>query len=159
MSRRLQKELKRITVDGTRGYEKFKDIRDSCEITIDGDNIMTWKIKMQGPEESLYEKGVFSIELEFPERYPHKPPEVKNRTPILHPNTTPAGDMWCRDLWAANWGPTLDVAYVLRAIRSVMMEPNLDSPVNVELTELWRKDKTKAAAEITAHIAKHANSK
>lgn len=158
MARRLQKELKRMTDPKTKGYENFQDIRDSCTISLpDEANIMKWVVKMKGPKESLYENGVFTLVLEFPSRYPHKAPDVQNSTPILHPNTDSTGKEWCRDLWAANWGPTLDSAYVLRAIRSVMIEPNLDTPVNAEFCEIWNKDKKKASEMIDAHIAKHAD--
>lgn len=39
-----------------------------------------------GPENSIWEGGVFKLSIEFPEEYPIKPPNVKFKTPIFHPN-------------------------------------------------------------------------
>nr|GEY72781.1 probable ubiquitin-conjugating enzyme E2 37 [Tanacetum cinerariifolium] len=41
---------------------------------------------IQGLEGTVYEKGVFKIDIQIPERYPFQPPVVTFSTPIYHPN-------------------------------------------------------------------------
>nr|GFB00604.1 probable ubiquitin-conjugating enzyme E2 37 [Tanacetum cinerariifolium] len=41
---------------------------------------------IQGLERIVYEKGVFKIDIQIPERYPFQPPVVTFCTPIYHPN-------------------------------------------------------------------------
>lgn len=38
------------------------------------------------PDDTLWEGGVFSLELQFTAEYPTKPPKVKFLTKIYHPN-------------------------------------------------------------------------
>jgi ubiquitin-protein ligase len=81
---------------------------------------------------------------------------VENITPILHPNTDKETMReWCRDMWARNWGPTLNFAYVIRAIRQALREPNLDGAVNTEFAAVWSESRTEAAKMIKAHIETH----
>jgi Ubiquitin-conjugating enzyme/von Willebrand factor type A domain len=51
-------------------------------------NMGFWKVVMQGPPESPYEKGTFVLYIELGDGFPRKPPEVRFVTPILHPNIT-----------------------------------------------------------------------
>lgn len=56
------------------------------EVSASESNMGFWKVWMQGPPESPYEKGVFLLYIHIGENYPTKPPEAKFITPILHPS-------------------------------------------------------------------------
>lgn len=56
------------------------------EVSASESNMGFWKVWMQGPPGSPYEKGVFLLYVDIGEKYPTKPPEAKFITPILHPN-------------------------------------------------------------------------
>jgi len=52
---------------------------------------------MTGPEETPYADGVFTLDMKFPSEYPFKPPTVKFKTPIFHPNVkTDTGEICAR---------------------------------------------------------------
>ncbi len=41
---------------------------------------------LKGPKGTVYQGGVFKIEIKFPSNYPNQPPFVRLHTPIWHPN-------------------------------------------------------------------------
>jgi ubiquitin-conjugating enzyme E2 A len=50
------------------------------------DNILLWEAVIFGPEQSIWEGGVFKLLLEFTEEYPSKPPNIVFKTKLFHPN-------------------------------------------------------------------------
>ena len=44
-----------------------------------------------GPPDTLYEGGFFTATMTFPQDYPNKPPDVKFKSEIWHPNVYPDG--------------------------------------------------------------------
>ena len=60
--KRIQKELQMFSKDPPFG------------ISVEGEDLRTWKGFMQGPEGTPYEGGNWTLSIEFPERYPMKAP-------------------------------------------------------------------------------------
>jgi len=74
---RLIKELKEVTKDDTSGVK--------ASPVVDG-QLRHLKASVQGPEGTVYEGGVFQVDIQIPNAYPFEPPKMKFITKIWHPN-------------------------------------------------------------------------
>ena len=63
---------------------------------------MLWDALIFGPEDTIWDGSVFRLSLEFPEEYPTKPPVVRFRSPVFHPNVYLDGKI-CLDILDKNW--------------------------------------------------------
>ena len=71
----------------------------------------------------------FKLTIEFTEEYPNKPPKVKFVFKMFHPNVYADGGI-CLDILQNRWSPTHDVSAILTSIKSLLYEPNPNSPLN-----------------------------
>ena len=92
------------------------------------DNLHQWTATIIGPSDTPYENGIFKLFIQFPEKYPFKPPKITFTTKIYHPNINSSGDI-CLDTLSSAWSPILTIPQVLLSISSLMASPNPDDPL------------------------------
>jgi ubiquitin-conjugating enzyme E2 A len=90
-----------------------------------------------GPDDSPWEGGIFQLKLQFPDQYPDKPPRVRFVSEMFHPNIFPDGSL-CLDIIQDKWKPIYTVNSILTSVQSLLCDPNLDSPANVDAARLLR---------------------
>lgn len=137
--------IKRIALE----YKSIKEEPNQCySITPDEKNIF----KCPGTVYSTdppFEGGTWPFEINFPDAYPIKPFEFKFTSNFPHPNIYPDGKMCISILHdgidetgyedsSIRWSPVQNINSVLMSIISMLNDPNLDSPANVDMTKLWR---------------------
>ncbi|GLD53162.1 ubiquitin-conjugating enzyme E2 E2 isoform X2 [Lates japonicus] len=115
---RIQKELAEITLDPP----------PNCSAGPKGDNIYEWRSTILGPPGSVYEGGVFFLDIAFTPDYPFKPPKVTFRTRIYHCNINSQGVI-CLDILKDNWSPALTISKVLLSICSLLTDCNPADPL------------------------------
>ncbi|ORD95576.1 UBC2 [Hepatospora eriocheir] len=102
-------------------------------------DVFTWVAIISGPSDTPYEGGSFSLAMIFDETYPQNAPEVCFLCPMFHPNVYNNGDL-CLDILKNKWSPTYDVLGILLSIQSLLNDPNINSPANVEAANLYEND-------------------
>jgi ubiquitin-conjugating enzyme E2 A len=115
--------------------------------------ILRWHAVIFGPDETLWEGGMFKLEFIFDEQYPNKAPKVKFVNEIFHPNVYADGSI-CLDILQKLWSPIYDVMAVLTSIRSLLADPNPKSPANAEAAKLFVEDKREYARRVQLVVQK-----
>jgi ubiquitin-protein ligase len=98
-------------------------------------NMFIWHANIKGPAETSYEGGVFHLQLEIPESFPHQPPTVTLLTPLPHPNVF--GQRICLDMLqpargkqSLGWSSGYTIQSILIQLQSFLFEKNYNTDVN-----------------------------
>ncbi|CAG9760899.1 unnamed protein product [Ceutorhynchus assimilis] len=116
---RIKKELVELT----------QDPPPNCSAVPKNGNIYEWECQISGPPGSVYEGGVFILDLQIPPEYPFKPPVVTCRTRIYHCNINYNNGYICLDILSENWSPALSISKVLLSICSLLTDCNPQDPL------------------------------
>lgn len=109
-------------------------------------DLLRWEAVLKGPAQSPYAGGLWLLSLEIPTNYPLSPPRVVFRTPICHPNVNFAtGDICLTLLTTEHWSPLYTLGATLAAVQQLLLDPVADSPLNVDVANLYRLGDTVAA--------------
>lgn len=148
-ARFLQLELKKIHSEPVEGFR--------VSLPEDSD-LSTWDVSIFGPPDTLYEGGYFKAKMKFPNDYPYSPPKFCFLTKMWHPNIyengqvcisilhPPTDDPSSGELPSERWNPTQNVRTILLSIISLLNEPNINSPANVDASisfRNWKEGKDK----------------
>jgi ubiquitin-conjugating enzyme E2 D/E len=117
-----------------------KDPPANCSAGPIEDDIYHWEATILGPYKSVYEGGIFRIDIIFPSEYPFKPPKVKFMTNIYHPNINSSGGI-CLDILKDQWSPALTITKVLLSICSLLDDPNPDDPLVPEIAAEYKNNR------------------
>uniref|UniRef100_A0A3Q0SFB2 UBC core domain-containing protein n=1 Tax=Amphilophus citrinellus TaxID=61819 RepID=A0A3Q0SFB2_AMPCI len=88
-----------------------------------------WKILMEGPPETPYEKGVFELFCQFGPDYPVKPPTVRFVTPIYHCNINNVGRI-CHNIFDRNYNAQITMREILDAVFGLLINPEPEDPLD-----------------------------
>ena len=141
--KRLHKEYK----------ELLKDVNYLYSIALT-ENPYVWEFIIIGPEDTLYEGGIFIEIFTFPKSYPNQSPQIKFSQDMYHPNIYKDGrvcisilhngsDQYGYEQDNERWSPTQNVNTIMLSIISMLSSPNFDSPASVDIAVLYKKDFTK----------------
>ncbi|KAM4842816.1 ubiquitin-conjugating enzyme E2 E3-like [Thomomys bottae] len=117
-AKRIQKELAKITLD----------LPPNCSAWPKGDNLYEWRATILGPPGSVYEDGVFFLDITFSTDYPFKPPKVTFRTRMHLCNINSQGVI-CLDILKDKWSRALTISKVLLSICSLLTDCNPADPL------------------------------
>jgi len=133
LMKRLNKEIKELAenplTNCTAGPAKESDLAH-------------WNATIIGPDDTPYAGGLFRLEIVFSQEYPFKPPTIKFKTRIYHPNISENGTI-CLDILKNKWSPVLTIGKVLLSLSSLLSEPNPNDPLVPGAANLYLKNPTK----------------
>ncbi|XP_034558437.1 uncharacterized protein LOC117826466 isoform X2 [Notolabrus celidotus] len=88
-----------------------------------------WKILMQGPPDTPYEKGVFELYCQFGPDYPVKPPLIRFVTPLYHCNVNSVGRI-CHNIFDRNYNAHITMREILEAVYGLLIVPEPEDPLD-----------------------------
>jgi ubiquitin-conjugating enzyme E2 G1 len=138
---RLAHELRSINKDPNYYYS----------IMPNDDNFFKWDFNLIGPNDTLYEGGIFKGYINFTKEYPIKPPVVIFHN-IIHPNIHLSGEVCISILHegadtygyekdSERWTPMHGIDSIMLSIISMLSDPNFESPANINASVLWKDNK------------------
>lgn len=124
----------------------WKEIESIIEINdsrfslgpINESNLLEWVANINGPEESPYRNGVFTLNIELNSEYPFNAPFVKFNTFIFHPNIDFEGFICMEEL--ENWLPSYTIYFIVEKIYNLMKVPNFKESYNPQIKDLYEKN-------------------
>ena len=114
---------------------------DGTSVGVDETNACVWTATIFGPAETLWDGGMFQVELIFPPDFPDAPPYVHFLTGIYHPHISPLGVPYLRNLimWNTLEPRDKSVSALLQALINVLAldpSPEPATHLNVEAATL-----------------------
>ncbi|KAI3374835.1 hypothetical protein L3Q82_021373 [Scortum barcoo] len=122
--KRILKELKSLHCDP---HPYFRVFPSESDFTF-------WRILMQGPPDTPYEKGVFELYCQFGPDYPVKPPLVRFVTQVYHCNVNSVGRI-CHNIFDRNYNAHITMREILEAVYGLLIIPEPDDPLDSILAE------------------------
>ena len=106
---------------------------------ISEDDLFHWEAVLKGMRGTPYEGGLWLLDIKIPSKYPSEPPTIVFKTPICHPNIDfKNGNICLTLLTAEHWTPVYTLSSTLTAIQQLLTHPTPDSPLNIDIANLWR---------------------
>lgn len=129
--RRVSKELQDIQADTASGVTAHISANDSLNKLI---GVIT------GPPDTPYQGGTFEINIEIPTNYPFKPPIMKFKTKIWHPNVSSVTGAICLDTLSSAWSPVQTIKTALMSLRMLLENPNPNDPQDAVVANMLMND-------------------
>ena len=131
-ARRLEKEL----------AENLKNPPTGCSVALKGDSLFEWQCVIEGPPDSPFEGGKFTLRFVFPKDYPFKQPRVTFLTKVYHCNVDSKGKI-CVDVLDTKWVSGYKVATLLLSIRTFLTDCDPHRPLVPEIAQQFLKNREK----------------
>ncbi len=135
----------------TRELAKLKEENIEGVNIIPTENILIWEADIEGPVGTPFEEGIFRLSLKFSNDYPLVPPSVKFITDIYHPNVYKDGKI-CVDILQSEWSPGQNISSILISIRSLLIDPNPNSPANRDAAVIFLRNRNEYDKRVKERI-------
>ncbi|AMD19838.1 HCL313Cp [Eremothecium sinecaudum] len=109
----------------------------------DMSDIQNWQAQFYGPPNTPFENHIFTLLITVPDSYPHDPPLCKFPPKhVCHPNIKWSTGEICLDLLKhESWSPLYNLLEVVMAISTLLAEPGVESPLDVDLAIIYASDR------------------
>ncbi|XP_023178367.1 ubiquitin-conjugating enzyme E2 L3 [Drosophila hydei] len=146
--KRMQNELMMMM-----GYKNFDQLQ---LLQAAKDNIYKWDALIL-PNSPPYDKGAFSLEIDFPKEYPFRPPTLHINTKIYHPNINEKGQICLPILEPEHWKPTSRIDTVLQVLVATINDPQPENAYIVEISNQFVNDPQKFFKMADAWVTRYSD--
>lgn len=119
-------------------------------------NDLLWKVVFEGPDESPYEDGIFTLKFIFPEDYPTHGPEARFMTPMFHPNVDASSDNHVCINLLNSWDKNRTLEDVILGIYDILLNPLVKGAYHNDARQLLDKDYDEYYDKVEEYTYKYA---
>lgn len=146
--------MSRVKRIGKELEECGQDTQSGVSLLLVNENDLTHLIGFfKGPPGTPYEGGAFQVDINIPNEYPFKPPQMKFSTKIYHPNISSVTGAICLDILKDAWTPILTLKSSLISLQSLLQSPEPNDPQDAEVAKHYLTNK-KGFEETAAYWTK-----
>ena len=147
--------------DKSRIRKEMNDLRCSERVPVTkveriDDEELIWKVVFEGPEESPYEDGIFTLKFIFPSDYPTHGPEARFMTPMFHPNIDPEQDQHVCINLLNYWDINRTLEDVLLGIFEILLNPSTKGAYSNDARALLGEDYDKYYDKVEEYTYQYA---
>nr|XP_019705834.1 ubiquitin-conjugating enzyme E2 4 [Elaeis guineensis] len=125
-----------------REMDLMKLMMSDYRVEMVNDGMQEFYVYFHGPNESLYQGGVWRVRVELPDAYPYKSPSIGFVNKIYHPNVDEMSGSVCLDVINQTWSPMFDLVNVFEVfLPQLLLYPNPSDPLNGEAAALMMRDR------------------
>lgn len=119
-----------------------QDTQSGVTLKLNNENDLTHLTGyFRGPPGTPYEGGMFQVNIDIPNEYPFKPPQMKFSTKIYHPNISSVTGAICLDILKDAWTPILTLKSSLISLQSLLQSPEPNDPQDAEVAKHYLTNK------------------
>ncbi|KAG6537488.1 hypothetical protein ZIOFF_002582 [Zingiber officinale] len=116
------------------------------------DGMQEFVVNFHGPNESLYQGGIWRVREELPDAYPYKSPSIGFVNKIYHPNVDEMSGSVCLDV-INTWSPMFDLVNAFEVfLPQLLLYPNPSDPLNGEAAALMMRDRPAYEQKVKGNI-------
>uniref|UniRef100_A0AC34G8L2 UBC core domain-containing protein n=1 Tax=Panagrolaimus sp. ES5 TaxID=591445 RepID=A0AC34G8L2_9BILA len=94
---------------------------------------------IEGPKDTVYESGIFFVDVFLPQSYPFQPPQLKFRTRIYHPHIDLNGVVSLNSI-SKEWKPKMTLLNIFEALISLLHVYDLEEPSMLSILNIYKND-------------------
>lgn len=142
--KRIRKELSRFNTaqeSGQYSWIKFHI----------GDDLYKHDVEIIGPTGTPYEGMLIKFQTKLPTAYPFNSPTINLMSNIIHLNVESETNSFCKNLITGKWKATHKIIDCYERIYNLLSNPSQESPLNLELGNLYSGNKTEYYKVVKQH--------
>lgn len=131
-----------------KSYAKNPSV-DGLTFIYNPENVTKIKFTIKCPDDSFWHDQTLTGDIDVPNNYPFSPPTVHFTCNLYHPNIYSDGKVCISILNETQdqfkyfkleelWSPAIDLTTIIVSIWNVLLEPNIESPANVDAMKDYR---------------------
>jgi len=100
--------------------------------------------EIDGPADTVYQGGVWKVDIVIPANYPFEPPKMKFVTHLWHPNVSSQTGAICLDILkdqGGAWSPALTLRTGLMSLQALMCAPEPKDPQDAVVAGQYMSDR------------------
>merc|ERR1711934_949718 len=105
-----------------------------------GNDLTRLQGTINGPKDTVYEGGVFVVDIEIKGVYPFEPPKMRFMTKIYHPNVSSQNGAICLDILKDQWSPALTIKTALLSLQALLCSPEPNDPQDAVVAKQYLSD-------------------